>query len=131
MPDESSRRTRTDDGVNARWIILQALEVFGSLLILVPFGAAQRRSLSTHSIIYLLPNLIGSAILAVTALIEVQLGFLLLEGCWAIVSAVGLIGGVHGTVAPGQVLVVRAMATDHDRSEHATRRWHRNSKGVS
>ena len=36
-------------------------------------------------------NLVGSAILAVLALIGSQWGFVLLEGVWAIVSAWGLL----------------------------------------
>ena len=41
--------------------------------------------------LYLVLNLVGSAILAVLAAYEVQWGFLLLEVCWAIVSAFSLV----------------------------------------
>jgi len=65
----------------------QVVQVFGSLLVLAAFAAAQRGAMSTTSTVYLLLNLAGSAILAVLAAIERQWGFLLLEGSWALVSA--------------------------------------------
>jgi hypothetical protein len=65
----------------------QLVQVFGSLLVLAAFAAAQRGALSTDSRLYLLLNIAGSAILAVLATLERQWGFLLLEGSWALVSA--------------------------------------------
>jgi len=46
--------------------------------------------------LYLALNLVGSAILAVLALVESQWGFLLLEGVWAIVSAWSLARATPG-----------------------------------
>jgi hypothetical protein len=69
----------------------QVIQVFGSLLILAAFAAAQRGWLTQDSRVYLVLNLVGSAILAVLAAYEVQWGFLLLEVCWAIVSAFSLV----------------------------------------
>ena len=71
--------------------MLQLVQVLASLLILVAFGASQRGSLSTASRGYLALNLAGSAVLAVLAAHERQLGFLLLEASWAVVSAAGLL----------------------------------------
>ena len=65
----------------------QLVQVFGSLLILTAFAAAQRGALDQSSRTYLTLNLIGSAILAVLAAHEQQWGFLLLEASWAAVSA--------------------------------------------
>ena len=69
----------------------QLVQVLGSLLILAAFAASQRGSLSPTSVPYLALNLVGSAILAVLAAHERQWGFLLLEGCWALVSGWGLL----------------------------------------
>ena len=65
----------------------QLVQIIGALLILTAFAAAQFGRLDQRSVSYLVLNLIGSAILAVLAAVEEQLGFLLLESIWAIVSA--------------------------------------------
>jgi hypothetical protein len=74
----------------------QLVQVFGSLLILAAFAAAQRGALDQASRTYLSLNLIGSAILAVLAFHERQWGFLLLEASWAAVSAWSLVAVTGG-----------------------------------
>jgi hypothetical protein len=66
------------------------LQIIGALLVLAGFGATQFGRLSTSSVTYLTVNLVGSGLLAGLALAGQEWGFLLLEGVWAIVSAVGL-----------------------------------------
>ena len=69
----------------------QVLQVLGALLILVAYVAAQFALLDPHSRVYLVCNLVGSAVLTVLAWHERQWGFLLLEAVWAVVSLGGLI----------------------------------------
>jgi hypothetical protein len=69
-----------------REIAIQTVQILGSLLVLTAFVAGQLRRMAPSDLAYVLLNLVGSAILAVVALIEQQWGFLLLEGVWALVS---------------------------------------------
>jgi hypothetical protein len=76
----------------------QAVQIVGALLILAAYAAAQFHYLDQDSRSYLVLNLVGSVILAVLAAIEYQLGFLLLEAVWAIVSAWSLARALRGGV---------------------------------
>jgi hypothetical protein len=78
----------------------QIFQIAGAILILVAFAANQRGTMSPHSRVYLTLNLVGSIVLAVVALLDSYLGFLLLEAVWAIVSAVGLFRVLRGTPPP-------------------------------
>ena len=78
----------------------QILQIAGAILILVAFAANQRGTMSPQSVTYLTLNLVGSLVLAVLALLDEDLGFLLLETVWAIVSAYGLFKVLRGTPPP-------------------------------
>ena len=69
-------------------------EVLGAALILSAFVLAQLGRLTTASLAYLVLNLLGAGTLAVVAAIDGDVGFLLLEGVWAAVSAFSLGRGV-------------------------------------
>jgi hypothetical protein len=66
------------------------VQLVGSALVLVAFVAAQAGRLLPASRAYLWLNLIGSVGLAVSAVVEAQWGFLVLEGVWSAVSLDGL-----------------------------------------
>jgi len=68
----------------------QIAQIAGAVLILIAYAAAQRGTMSPHSLAYLALNLAGSLVLAVVAAVEFDLGFLLLEAAWALISAWGL-----------------------------------------
>jgi hypothetical protein len=81
--------------------VVIALELVGAVLILAGFTLAQLRLLDQHSLVYLVLNLVGSFVLAVIALVDERWGFLLLEGVWAIVSAISLANVLRGRGRPG------------------------------
>jgi hypothetical protein len=65
----------------------QVIQIIGALIILGAFAANQLGEMPTDSRLYLLLNLVGSIVLAILAVVEGQIGFILLEGVWAAVSA--------------------------------------------
>jgi hypothetical protein len=69
----------------------QVLQLLGAVLILAAFIGAQTNRMTAASLTYLGLNFVGSLILAVLAGLDRDLGFLLLETVWAIVSAWGLL----------------------------------------
>ena len=74
----------------------QVVQVVGALLVLAGFAGAQFGVLSTRSRVYLLLNLLGSAVLTMLAAVDWQYGFLLLEAVWALVSAWALLRLARG-----------------------------------
>ncbi|MFN8534336.1 MAG: hypothetical protein U0556_12425 [Dehalococcoidia bacterium] len=74
----------------------QIFQLAGALLILVAFVGAQTGRLAVRSLRSILLNLVGSAVLAIVALIGSNWGFFLLETVWAGVSAGSLIQMLRG-----------------------------------
>jgi hypothetical protein len=79
-----------------RMLMGEILQIVGALMVLGGFALSQFRILNQHSYLYLLLNVIGSGILAVLAALQLQWGFLLLEGGWALVAFWGLISRISG-----------------------------------
>ena len=69
------------------WDIVQ---IIGAILILAGFLGVQFDRLDERAYGYLIPNALGSAALAVTAVVTGNWGFVLLETVWCLVSLWGL-----------------------------------------
>ena len=82
-------------------IILQIISVLGALAILGAYVANQFRLIGPSNMSYSVMNFIGSAVLAVISVIEVQWGFILLEGVWALVSLWGIVTLLRGGTPRG------------------------------
>jgi hypothetical protein len=70
--------------------VLQLISVLGALAILGAYAASQFGLAYTSKLSYQVANFLGSAVLTVAAVIDRQLGIILLEGAWALVSLSGI-----------------------------------------
>jgi uncharacterized membrane protein len=74
----------------------QVIQLVGAFLVLGAFVANQRMGMRSDSVAFLVLNAVGTAILAVVAALGRDIGFLILEGVWSIVSPVRLVGVLWG-----------------------------------
>ena len=96
VDSQSSEASVSTAAAGSGDVSAQVVQVVGAMLVLAGFAGAQFGVLSTASRVYLLLNLVGSAVLTVLAAVDRQYGFLLLEGVWALVSAWGLLHIARG-----------------------------------
>jgi hypothetical protein len=74
----------------------QVLQLAGAALILIAFAGLQRGTMKPLDPLYLALNLVGALILTAAAIVDFDIGFLVLEIVWAIVSAWSLIQLARG-----------------------------------
>jgi hypothetical protein len=65
----------------------QILSLLGAATLLSAYALQSLTAGGAYKKAYLFMNLIGSVALTVTAVVNDQIGFILLEGIWAIISA--------------------------------------------
>jgi hypothetical protein len=80
--------------------MLQVISVLGALAILGAYAANLAGWVSPSNLSYSVANFLGSAVLTVIAVIDQQIGFILLEGTWALVSLWGIFSVVRGGGVP-------------------------------
>lgn len=69
----------------------QLIQVSAALGVLIPFVLVQMGKLTPSARTYLVPNFVGSGILALDGALGHDWGFLLLEAVWSLVSLAGLV----------------------------------------
>lgn len=75
---------------------MQVISVLGALAILGAYAANLLGWFGPADLSYSVANLIGSGILTFIAFVDQQLGFILLEGVWALISLWGVIQVLRG-----------------------------------
>ncbi|MBV9494616.1 MAG: hypothetical protein JOZ54_10250 [Acidobacteria bacterium] len=71
-------------------MIWQVLSTSGAVLVLLAYAAHQTKRLHADTVRYQLLNFLGGTALFITAIVTRQVGFMLMEGSWAVISAWGL-----------------------------------------
>jgi hypothetical protein len=77
--------------------MLQAISILGAVAVLAAFAANQFGWIKPSQLSYALANFVGSGILTAVAVVDQQVGFVLLQGAWALVSLVGIVTVLRGT----------------------------------
>lgn len=72
-------------------MLLQLISIAGAVLILAAYAAHQAGRMSRETPAYHVINAGGGALLLVTAVATWQIGFIVLEGAWTIISLVALV----------------------------------------
>lgn len=73
-----------------------ALQLVAGAVVVAAFAGVQLRLLDPHRLPYLLANVVSTGVLAAVAVHEAQWGFVLTNGFWAAISAVGLVQLARG-----------------------------------
>ena len=70
----------------------QIISIAGALLVLAPYFALQRGWLKREDRMFNAMNLAGSLLLTYIAVVDRRIGFIVLEGAWALLSVPGTLG---------------------------------------
>ena len=80
--------------------MLQLVSVIGALAVLGAFAADQFGWVDPGRLSYALANFIGGAILTAVAVVDGQVGFILLQGAWSLISLWGAVVILRGGPGP-------------------------------
>ena len=80
--------------------MLQIVSVVGALAILGAFAADQFGWVNPGRLSYAVANFVGAAILTVVAVVDGQVGFILLQGAWTLISLWGAFVILRGGPGP-------------------------------
>lgn len=81
--------------------VLQIVSILGALAVLGAFAADQFGLVDPTRLSYALANFIGATILAAIAVVDQQIGFIVLQGAWAAVSLWGIVSILRGSQRNG------------------------------
>jgi len=81
--------------------MLQAISILGAVAVLAAFATNQFGWIKPSQLSYAFANLVGSGILTAVAVVDQQIGFVLLQGAWALVSLAGIVTILRGARGGG------------------------------
>ena len=81
--------------------MLQVISVLGALAILGAYAANQFGWINPSQLSYTVANFVGAGILTAVAVVDQQVGFVLLQGAWALVSLAGIVSVLRGARGDG------------------------------
>lgn len=81
-------------------VFFQAVSLVGALFVLVAYGLVQTGRLRPADTVYAVMNLVGAALLTWVAVVDRRVGFVLLEGTWALMSLIPLLRRSGGAGPP-------------------------------
>jgi drug/metabolite transporter (DMT)-like permease len=76
-------------------MLFQVISLVGAALVLSGYVALQRRWLSGDDRLFNLLNFLGAGLLTWVAIIDQRIGFIILEGAWALLSLPGVVRGAR------------------------------------
>jgi hypothetical protein len=80
--------------------LLQLVSIIGALAVLGAFAADQFGWVDPGRLSYALANFVGASILTVVAVVDGQVGFILLQGAWTLISLWGAFVILRGGYEP-------------------------------
>ncbi len=81
---------------------MQVVSILGALAILGAFAANQLGWLRPSQPSYAAANFVGAGILTVVAVADGQIGFMILQGAWTLVSLWGIVSILRGGASGGE-----------------------------
>jgi hypothetical protein len=74
----------------------QLIQIVGALLNMAAFALLHFEIARSSALRYLIPNWLGSVLLVMSAYVDRQWGFLVLEGAWVVVTGYAIAARVSG-----------------------------------
>ena len=71
--------------------MLQVVSIFGALAILGAYAADQIGWINPSRLSYSVANFVGAGVLTFVAVVDEQIGFIVLQGAWTLVSLWGIV----------------------------------------
>ncbi len=94
--------------------MLQVISVLGALAILGAYAANQFGWINPSQLSYTVANFVGAGILTAVAVVDRQIGFVLLQGGWTLVSLWGAVAILRGSESGSESLPARGGARKDD-----------------